>query len=254
MLDRSLTFLVVVAGTTRGRRCSSPKLLTVPTTTICDVVGSRTDRQLLRDLEQTAEPSLRIESTVIGTPSIVSRTTGCPVIESYFAFGMNAICDSAHRSRLWDLAAACVSTSSGVFLEPASPRRASLRLTRTSRHVRCVGPTSAIITYFLRAPTPRWFPMESSGLRPVQHRGNSPVHVQCDSLRRADLHGRASDISVASLPVCRCARTQRPRGKLPRSSAVRPRERYRTAATIGDAFYRSGASAPQRPFERPARA
>jgi hypothetical protein len=86
--------------------------------------------------------ALRLDILTIGTPSVVSRSTGLPRPPIPRALScLNALRSFAHRSRL-GAAASCVSTMVRRAPRPAPCRRLALRL--LVRHdARCVRPTSA---------------------------------------------------------------------------------------------------------------
>jgi len=131
---RSPTSFVVIAGT------ASP----VP-----GPAGSWLDSHLAMHAEcSPARPrlpihlALRLDIVTIGTPSVVSRSTGLPRPPNPRALScLIAPRSFAHRSRL-GAAASCVSTLVRRAPRPAPCRRLALRL--LVRHdARCVRPTSA---------------------------------------------------------------------------------------------------------------
>jgi len=131
---RSPTSFVVIAGT------ASP----VP-----GPAGSWLDAHLAMHAEcSPARPrlplhlALRLDIVTIGTPSVVSRSTGLPRPPNPRALScLIAPRSFAHRSRL-GAAASCVSTLVRRAPRPAPCRRLALRL--LVRHdARCVRPTSA---------------------------------------------------------------------------------------------------------------
>ncbi len=176
--------------------------------------------------------------TTIGTPSVVSRSTGLPrPPEPRAPSWLNAPRDLAHRSRL-GAAPACVSTYRSV---PLGQRRvAELPCSSSSgRDARCVGPTSAFSRSSYQHP--RLVGSRCVSRLRAAHSRRSPVSRQSDSLRwvarpslghcggllvpvavRAD---RTSGVPVASptraLPLARSD----PSWKPPRPSPTRSRER-----------------------------
>lgn len=140
------------------------------------------------------------------------------------------------------------------FEVPCSPSR--------ERNARCVGPTRAV-SRFVRAPAPRRFPMRHARdacvigeiacftAGDIALAGTHAVSAT-DAWSDATRAGRAAGISVASRPVRTLTRPRgrtgcRDRGLCGRVNAVLP-------PTIRNAFHRSGALAPRRPFGRPAKA
>jgi hypothetical protein len=125
-----------------------------------------------------------------------------------------------------------------------------------------------LLTFFVRAPAPRRFPMRHALAR-LRDRGDRLLHTSAirfggphDSIvssprwafsSRRDACGSVPLASLSPLPRVSCrSRDLRIRGS--RRDRPRPdRVNVRAGGTIRDAFHRARTIAPQRPFGRPAR-
>jgi hypothetical protein len=209
--------------------------------------------------------ALRLDIVTIGTPSVVSRSTGLPRPPNPRALScLIAPRSFAHRSRL-GAAASCVSTLVRRAPRPAPCRRLALRL--LVRHdARCVRPTSAYSRSSYEHP-------RLVGSRCVMRlRACAIEEIACfTSVRFASVGHTFVVLSPRwalssrrdacdpylwhlcrlSHPVSARSRDLRTRGS--RRDRPRPdRVNVRAGRAIRDAFHRARTFAPQRPFERPA--
>jgi hypothetical protein len=244
------------------------------------LAGSRTDRKLARPAPcgaclaltcatKTTTPAVPCgpSSATIETPSVVPRKTGLPrsphpCLPSCWKTSH----ERAHRSHL-GVAAACVSTSSGNLLGQRHAARVALRLL-DRRDARCVGPTSAISRP--RTSTRASLVLGASSAcapsRPRRSPDSTSVRFAsvghtfpCGSRRARrcpPVVTRAN--STSDTPVASPSRST----TLARCLPLESRQGRRQFARVNDAnrqmprstFHQARAFAPQRPFERPARA
>jgi len=185
-----------------------------------------------------------------------------PAADATCALWIDCARSLAHRSRLGG-AATCVSTPCGELLDQRRVRPRCLAVPRSSR--RAMRRTDfCLLTFLVRAPTPRRFPLRQDAFASRARGDDRLIHVS--AIRFGGPHVaavvgvlfpprrvRSEPLTSLSPPSRgpRCSRSAIPRqGRLDRPQLARVTDAGRK--TIRNAFHRASSLAPQRSLERPA--